>query len=150
MLSAVSSLVNDQDARNQYLSKQNAKINTQIRSSEALKEKKKELLSRIEIVQNLQDNRVQIVHVFDDMVRKLPRGVTLDVMSKQNDQIKLIGRAQSNARVSELMNRLDSSLWFGKSDLSVVNVTDRDNNKLSQFELTVTESLSSSASEQHN
>ena len=150
MLSAVSSLVNDQDTRNQYLSKQNAKINTQIRSSEVLKEKKKELLSRIEIVQNLQDNRVQIVHVFDDMVRKLPRGVTLDVMSKQNDQIKLIGRAQSNARVSELMNRLDSSLWFGKSDLSVVNVTDRDNNKLSQFELTVTESLSSSASEQHN
>ncbi len=139
MLSAISKSVNDQDSRNQYLQGQTAKLNRQIQDIEKLKDDKEELLSRIEVVQNLQDNRVQIVHVYDDMVRKLPRGVTLDVMSKEDKEIKLTGRAQSNARVSELMNRLDSSLWFGKSDLSVVNVTDDQNNKLSQFELVVTE-----------
>lgn len=149
-LSAIVKLVTDQDNRNQYLITQNAKLKSQIRSIEELKESKQELLSRIQIVQNLQDNRVQIVHLFDDMVRKLPSGVTLDVMSKENERIKLVGRAQSNARVSELMNRLDSSLWFGKSDLSVVKVTDEDNNKLSEFELAVTEKAREVVSEREN
>ncbi|MFT5259098.1 MAG: type IV pilus assembly protein PilN [Saprospiraceae bacterium] len=139
MLSSISGSVSSQNKRNQFLIGHNARLNVEIKDVEQLKEDKIELLARIEIIQNLQDNRVQIVHVLDDMVRKLPSGVTLDVMSKQDKKIKLIGRAQSNSRVSELMNYLDSSLWFGKSDLTVVNVTDEENNKLSQFELAVTE-----------
>lgn len=139
MLSALSDSAENQNRRNQFLTAQNEKLDQEIESIEKLKKNKETLLYRINVVQNLQDNRSQIVHVFDDMVRKLPKGVTLDIVSKDAKLIKLTGRAQSNSRVSELMNRLDSSLWFGETDLTVVNVTDEENNKISQFELVVIE-----------
>ncbi len=129
----------DQDARIMFLKDEIEKVDKEIAELERLQDDKNELLSRIDVVQRLQHDRQQIVHVFDDMVRKLPKGTTLDTVTKSGRVINLTGRAQSNSRVSELMNRLDSSEWFGESNLTVVSVKDEDNNQLSQFELKIVE-----------
>ena len=46
--------------------------------------------------------------------------------------------AQSNARVSELMNRFESSVWFKNSDLNVINVKPQGGSRISEFNLGVT------------
>lgn len=129
----------DQHMRNQYLLNQNSKFEQDIAEIEALQANKQDLVERINLIQKLQAGRIQIVHVFDDIVRKLPAGVTLDRMSKRKDEIFLHGRAESNAKISELMTNFDSSQWFGKSKLTTINIDDSLNAKLSEFELAVTQ-----------
>jgi type IV pilus assembly protein PilN len=131
--------LDEQRERNQYLVKENAKLNRIIADIKKLQAEKRNLVGRIEVIQNLQRDRINIVHVFDDIVRKLPEGVTLDRMRKRGRVIHLNGRAQSNSRVSELMNKVDTSQYFGRSNLNVVSLRDSDNNDIREFEVVLTE-----------
>ena len=93
----------------------------------------------MEIIQQLQRDRTQIVHVFDDLVRKLPKGVYFTGLTKKKEAMQLEGFAQSNARVSALMQNLDSSEWFTNPSLDVINVTPQGGTRISKFSLKVRE-----------
>jgi len=140
----------DQHARNDYLQRENAKLNQKIAEIEKLRLEKAELIARIDVIQGLQQDRMQIVHVLDDVVRVLPAGVTLDRLAKKNRTMYLGGRAQSNSRVSELMNQADGSLWFGQSNLSVVSLQDTQDSTVSKFEVVITEKIPSAESKAEN
>lgn len=131
----------DQRERNSYLQRENAKLNQKISEIEKLRAEKQELIGRIDVIQGLQQDRMQIVHVLDDVVRVLPAGVTLDRLSKRSKVISLAGRAQSNSRVSELMNQADTSRWFGQSNLSVVSLKETEDSTVSEFELVINEKI---------
>jgi len=128
-----------QRERNQYLMHENSKLNRKIADIKKLQAEKRDLVGRIDVIQNLQQDRIHIVHIFDDIVRKLPSGVTLDRMSKKAREIHLKGRAQSNSRVSELMNKADSSQFFGRSNLNVVVLKNASGTDVREFELVLTE-----------
>lgn len=132
-------LIDHQNNRNDYLRTEIAKLDEQIKEINKLKERKQALIARMEIIQQLQSDRTQIVHIFDDLVRKLPKGVYFTGLSKKNKKITLKGMAQSNARVSNLMNSLDSSNWFTNPDLDIVNAQNRGDARVSQFTLRVNE-----------
>ncbi len=129
-----------QKKRNEYLNVEISLLDRKIKEINALREKKDSLIARMEVIQNLQRERTQIVHLFDDIVRKIPEGIYFSRLQKKNKQFSMDGTAQSNARVSELMNRLDSSDWFANPDLNVINVKPSENVRLSQFKLKVSES----------
>ena len=93
----------------------------------------------MEIIQQLQRDRTQIVHVFDDLVRKLPKGVSLTSLSKRSRNITLQGLAQSNARVSNLMRNLDDSDWFTNPRLAVVNTQPSAGTRVSKFTVRISE-----------
>ncbi len=128
-----------QRERNQFMVHENSKLNREIADIKKLQAEKQDLVSRIDVIQDLQQDRIQIVHVFDDIVRKLPSGVTLDKMSKKAREIHLKGRAQSNSRVSELMNKANSSQFFGRSNLNVVALKNSSGTDLREFDLVLTE-----------
>jgi len=132
-------LIDHQEKRNDYLRTEIAKLDNKIKEINDLKDRKRALIARMEIIQQLQSDRTQIVPVFDDLVRKLPKGVYLTGLTKKNKRIILKGTAQSNARVSSLMNNLDSSNWFTNPDLEVVNARDQGGTRVSQFTLRVNE-----------
>lgn len=135
----ISHKLDNQQARNQFLTQENLKLKKKIKDIEKLQAEKLELISRIDVIQKLQQDRMQVVHVFDDVVHKLPSGVTVDSMKKSNKVIKFKGRAESNSTVSNLMNQLDTSKWFGGAKLSAVNIIQAGNTQLSSFDLAVTE-----------
>lgn len=132
-------LIGDQQQRNDYLNKEIAILNTQIKDINKLKKKKEALIARMEIIQQLQRDRTQIVHVLDDLVRKLPKGMYLTTLKKQGKNITLTGIAQSNARISALMRNLDSSEWFANPNLDVINVAQQKGNRVSRFTLRVSQ-----------
>ncbi|NND82595.1 MAG: PilN domain-containing protein [Gammaproteobacteria bacterium] len=132
-------LIAEQDRRNAYLEGEINALNAIIREIDTLKEKRDALLARMEVIQTLQENRSQIVHVFDDLVSKLPKGVYYDTINKQGGQLRIGGKAQSNGRVSALMRSLDSSDWFDGATLTVVDVIDQNGALVSQFDITVME-----------
>jgi type IV pilus assembly protein PilN len=128
-----------QRERNQFMVHENSKLNRKIADITQLQAEKQNLVGRIDVIQNLQQDRIHIVHVFDDIVRKLPSGVTLDKMSKKAREIHLKGRAQSNSRVSELMNQANSSQFFGRSNLNVVALKNSSGAILREFDVVLTE-----------
>ena len=129
----------NQRSRNSYLNTEIRKLDRKIDEIKTLKEQKDNLLVRMQVIQNLQRERRKVVHLFDDIVRKLPEGVHYNSLSKNGNNFNLAGMAQSNARVSDLMNRLDSSEWFDNPNLSVIDITPQEGVRLSQFKLGVSE-----------
>ena len=112
--------ISGQNDRNQYLTDQIAQVQKQIDEIKLLDEKKAKLLARKEIIEKLQANRSQMVHLFDSLVRTIPDGVILTSIKQDEDTLTLEGRAQSNARVSTYMRNLEGSGWMTKPDLSII------------------------------
>ena len=133
-------LIEHQNNRNNYLQAEINKVNQKIKEIEKIKERREELIARMEVIQQLQADRTQIVHVFDDLVHKLPKGVYFTSLNRSGKSMNLTGMAQSNARVSSLMRNLDSSQWFANPSLDVINVTPRGGTRVSKFTLRVKQS----------
>ena len=112
--------ISSQNGRNEYLRGEITKVDAQIKEIEALDQKKSKLLARKEVIEKLQSNRSQMVHLFDSLVRTIPDGVALTGIKQEGDILTLSGRSQSNARVSTYMRNLESSGWMTNPDLNVI------------------------------
>ena len=146
----MSDTIDHQNTRNNFVKNEIAKLEKQIEEIEELQKRKEALVARMEIIQQLQRDRTQIVHVFDDLVRKLPKGVYFTSLTKKKNAINLNGFAQSNARVSALMNNLDSSEWFTNPSLDVINVTPQGGTRISKFSVKVREKSKEGETEASN
>lgn len=113
-------LISVQDSRNDYLRKHIKEVEKQIKEINDLAAKKERLLARMEIIQQLQRNRPEIVRLFDELVRVMPDGVYLTSLQQKNTSLTMTGIAQSNARVSALMRNIDQSEWLTKPQLDVI------------------------------
>ena len=120
LVSWYNSRIGNQNARNEYLKGEIAKVDVQIKEIEELDKKKGKLLARKEVIEQLQANRSQMVHLFDSLVRTIPDGVMLGNIKQEGEVLTLEGRAQSNARVSSYMRNLETSGWMTKPELSII------------------------------
>lgn len=135
----VTGLIENQQKRNEFLEKETKKVDEQIKEIRELQAARAALLARMRVIQQLQMDRTQVVHMFDDLVRKLPEGVYLTSLKQAGPIITLTGNAQSNARVSAFMRNLDGSNWFANPDLDVINVKPKGSDRISEFTLRVTQ-----------
>jgi len=109
-----------QTERNDFLKAEIAKVQAQNKEIERLDEQKRRLLARKEVIEKLQANRSQMVHLFDSLVRTIPDGVMLGNIKQDGEVLTLEGRAQSNARVSTYMRNLETSGWMTKPELAII------------------------------
>jgi len=109
--------IDNQDERNNYLTKQSKELDSKIEEIKKLEQTKSALLTRKQIIEQLQANRSQMVHLFDEMVKTIPDGARLDSLKQSGDTLTLDGFAQSNASVASYMRNLDGSPWLTHSDL---------------------------------
>lgn len=138
---AMDTRIGNQEARNKYLQDEIDSLSQVIREIEDLKAKRDALLARMEVIQSLQRNRAQIVHVFDDLVNQLPNGTMYNTVKKSGKTLNITGLAQSNALVSSLMRNLDGSDWFQASQLQQVDVVDSEGLLVSDFRVNVKEQV---------
>lgn len=101
-----------QDARNTFLKEEIIKLDKQIAEIAQLKEKTQDLLSRKDVVEALQNNRGEAVHMFDELMRRLPDGLYLKSVKQTGDALAISGYAQSSARVSTFMRALEATELF--------------------------------------
>lgn len=110
-------LIDDQDSRNAYLQQEIQSLDKKIEEIQELDKRRSQLLTRKEIIEQLQSNRSQMVHLFDEMVKTIPDGARLGTMKQVGDLLTLEGTAESNSRVATYMRNIDGSPWMGRSDL---------------------------------
>ncbi len=110
-------LIDDQNGRNAYLQGQIQILDKQIAEIKELDKTRARLLTRKEIIEQLQSNRSQMVHLFDELVKTIPDGVRLTAMKQGGDTLVLEGIAESNSRVASYMRNIEASPWMGHADL---------------------------------
>ena len=130
--------IEHQESRNDYMKNQIAILDKQIDEIKQIRAQTQALLARKKVVETLQDNRSDVVHLLDQLVRLLPDGVYLRSIKQTNQTINLTGYAQSNARVSTLMRKLESSPWLGLPSLVEIKASKVNNARLNAFSLNVT------------
>ena len=129
--------IDGQGGRNAFLKAEIAKLDKEIEEIKVLKEKTTALLERKKVVEALQSDRSQVVHLLDQLVRQLPDGVYLKSIEQKGKAVSLVGYAQSNARVASLMRNLDSSDWLDDSVLVETKAVMLNNLRVSEFSLVV-------------
>ena len=126
-----------QKERNDYLRGQITQLDAKIEEIKQLDLKKQKLLARKDVIEKLQANRSQMVHLFDSLVRTIPDGVTLTSIQQNGEMLTLKGRSQSNARVSTYMRNLEGSGWMTSPELSVIEARGDNKGLPYEFDLTV-------------
>ncbi len=116
----IQSMVEYQNERNKFLETEVALFDKKIKEIEELETKKKRLISKMEVIQQLQTSRPEIVHLFDELARTIPEGVYLSDFTQSDKNLTMNGVAQSNARVSAYMRNLESSPWLQDPMLNVI------------------------------
>lgn len=126
-----------QDERNALLEQGIAKLDIQIKEIKKIKEETRALLERKQIVETLQSDRTEVVHMFDELIRILPEGLYLKSVKQTGNQIDLVGYTQSSARVSTLMRSLEDSPWFERPTLIEIKAATVNNLRANEFNLKV-------------
>jgi type IV pilus assembly protein PilN len=131
------SKIDYQLSRNNFLTAEIAKVDEEIKEISELQKVRRSLIERMEVIQDLQGSRPSIVHLFTEIVSSVPNGVYLKSLEQKVGNLKIIGEAESNARVSTYMRNLQSSAWLKDPNLTVIEIEDKTVNRVSSFTLTV-------------
>jgi hypothetical protein len=116
----VNAQIDNQKARNDYITQNIRELDKQVEEIRDLQRKRNQLIDRMRVIQELQGNRPIIVRVLDQLVRTVPDGVFYTSVTSKQNSITINGVAESNNRVSSLMRRLDASDWLKNPNLDAV------------------------------
>jgi len=130
-------LISIQEERNAFLQEEIDIVEKDIVDIQSLEDDKENLLARMNIIQQLQGSRPEIVHLFDEAAKTLPAGVYLTKVNRSGSSVKVEGVAESNANVSSFMKNLDSSSWLKSPRLEVIDTSKQGYQGLSWFNLRV-------------
>ena len=129
-----------QEARNAFLEQEITTLDGQIGEIKKIREQTQALLERKQVVETLQSNRTEVVHLFDQMIRILPEGLYLKSFQQAGNIVTISGYTQSSARVSTLMRNLDNSPWFESATLIEIKSATVNNLRANEFVLSVRQS----------
>lgn len=135
--------ISDQQSKNTLLTAATKKLEEQIKDIATLQAEIAGLRARQAAVEELQGNRNLPVYLLSELVKQLPDGVYISSMKQDNQSVLIVGVAQSNERVSELLRNLsNNSPWLSKPELieitaSTVALTARDQRRVANFSMRV-------------
>ena len=130
---AYSQMISNQKARNERLTVEITELEKSIAEIDGLERQKERLLARMEIIEQLQKSRPEVVHLFDELTRQLPEGVYLTGIKQSGSRIEVRGVAQSSTRVSALMRQIDASEWLADPEVERVATTTAGASRQAEF-----------------
>lgn len=138
-LLAYSQMIDGQQARNQRLTSEIRELELTIEKIDGLEREKERRLARMEIIEELQKSRPEIVHLFDEIARQIPDGVYLTGLKQTGSKVEVRGVAQSSTRVSALMRQVDASDWMADPQVDRVETTSSGSSRQAEFIVNLTQ-----------
>lgn len=135
--------ISAQQDRNMLLQSEIKKLEGQIKDIANLQSEITALRARQQAVEDLQADRNLPVYLLNELVKQLPDGVYVSSLKQENQVVTLIGTAQSNERVSELLRNLGSnSPWLSRPELIEITagnvaLSPRDSRRVANFTMRV-------------
>lgn len=133
--------ISSQQSKNTFLQGQIKTLENQIKDVAMLQNEIAALRARQQAVEDLQSDRNMPVHLLNEIVKQLPDGVYVNSMKQEAGNVALVGVAQSNERVSELLRNLaNNSVWLTKPELveivaTTVQLSPRDQRRVANFSI---------------
>ena len=135
-----------QQARNDFLKAEIARLELQIKDIATLRAEIDALKARQKAVEDLQTDRNVPVYLLDELVKQTPEGIYLTSVKQQGQVVLVTGLAQTNERVSEfLRNTLYNSPWLERPELVEIKsatpapgaaaAANRDQRRLNEFSM---------------
>lgn len=137
IFSIIGGYISGQEGQNDFLKAEIAVLDKQIDQIKRLKEQTQALLARKQVIEALQRDRGETVHLLSELVKQVPEGVYLKSLKQDGLKVSLAGYVQSNARVSTLMRNLEGSPWLERPELLEIKAVVVDKRRLSEFSLNV-------------
>lgn len=113
----IDSMIDAQNARNQFLQTQTIILDRRIAEIKTIKKEKKELVRRINIIQELENKRNIPTRLFNTLPEVTPPGVYVNSINFNKNRIDVKGLTESNGRVSNMVRNVDGSGWLGDAAL---------------------------------
>lgn len=131
--SIISSYIRVQDDKNEFLKREISSLDKEIQEIKLIKAQTEALLARKRVIEALQANRTETVHLFNELAKQVPEGIYLRSINQSGQKIAITGVAQSNARITTLMNNLDDSPLLERSELVETKAEVIANKRLNSF-----------------
>lgn len=134
-------MIEAQQAKNSMLRTEITVLESQIKEIAGLEDEITALRARQKAVEDLQSDRNLPVHMLNELVAQLPDGVYITSIKQEGLAVTMLGTAQSNERVSEMLRNLsEGTPWISKPELveivaKTVNVTPKDQRRAAAFNL---------------
>ena len=112
--------ISKQEARNDHLKREISLLDFKIRRILLLKERKRNLLARMNIILELQDSRFSLVRLLNEIVKIIPNGIVVHAIERKGHTVTLQAQADSNASISELMKKIHQSKELSEPNLSEI------------------------------
>ena len=125
-----------QDEKNEFLKREIASLDKEIDEIKKIQEQTNALLARKRVIEALQANRTETVHLFNELAKQVPEGIYLRTLSQTGQRLTIAGYAQSNARITTLMNNLDDSPLLERSTLIETKAEVVGSRRLNAFSIT--------------
>ena len=112
----------EQRDANALIVKENARLDVILTDIESLEQRREDIISRMQVIQDLQGRRPVPVRIWDDLAKAIPPELYLTNLKREGDLITLTGKADNPNMVSSLIRNLDSSKWMGNCRFHITNV----------------------------
>lgn len=103
---------------NALIEKENALLDTALVEIDSLEQRREDIISRMQVIQDLQGRRPVPVRLWDDLAKAMPPALYLNNLKREGDVITLTGLADNPNIVSSLIRNLDRSKWMDDSAVS--------------------------------
>jgi len=133
----IAGYISEQSDRNEFLKRENARLDKEIEEIRKLKSEIAALLARKQIIERLQTDRAQAVYLLQELVQQVPDGIYLRAIKQTGLKVNLVGYAQSNARVSTLMRNFGASPYLEKPELVEIKAVTVNKKRVSEFNMNV-------------
>ncbi|CCQ10814.1 Type IV pilus biogenesis protein PilN [Pseudoalteromonas luteoviolacea B = ATCC 29581] len=131
--SLYASMRDGQNIKNAFLDQEIALLDAQIQEINELNKKKENLQQRMKLIEELQSNRNLGTQLIDEIARVVPAGIYLTSLERKGKMIKVVGRSESNNRLSTMLRNVESSYLLEKPALQGIVAGEQQARLLSDF-----------------
>jgi len=133
----IAGYIAEQSARNEFLKRENVRLDKEIEEIKKLRSEIAALLARKQVIERLQADRAQAVYLLQELVQQVPDGVYLRSIRQTGLKVNTVGYSQSNARVSTLMRNFSASPHLENPELVEIKAVTVSNKRVSEFNMNV-------------
>lgn len=136
--SVYSAQIEGQEYRNSFLQNEINILEQRIVEIRELEQRKKNLQKRMELIAQLQSSRNLGTQIMDEIATVVPAGVYLTNLQKQGPSLLLVGKSESNNRLSAMIRAVESSNLLGQPLLEFIEAGKDQTQLLSDFKIHLT------------
>ncbi|MCQ8879195.1 PilN domain-containing protein [Pseudoalteromonas shioyasakiensis] len=124
-----------QNIKNSFLTTEIGHLDARIHEIRELDKKKESLQQRMRLIEDLQSSRNLGTQIMDEVAKIVPGGVYLTKLERRGSAIHVIGRSESNNRLSTMLRQVQNSYLLEKPTMQGIIAGEKSSRLLSDFNM---------------